>query len=162
MSEIEFLDLEDLIALTRRLGLGPVRDLGLVAAACARPQTSVFGVDAYPSLEGKAAALLHSIVRGHPLVDGNMRLGWLAVVVFLDINGRKVALDDDATFDLVIAVAEGSLEVNDIAKSLRTVPRSCAGHSTRRRPGRHFTSASAETMCTCVSAPQLRGHHAGE
>lgn len=123
MSGIEFLDLDDLVALTRRLGLGPVRDLGLVEAACARPRTSVFGVDAYPSLEGKAAALLHSIARSHPLVDGNKRLGWLAAVVFLDLNGQQVELDDDAAFDLVMAVAEGRLEVNEIAESLRTVPR---------------------------------------
>lgn len=123
MSTIEFLDLDDLVAFTRRLGIGPVRDLGLLEAACARPQTSVFGADAYPSLEGKAAALLHSIVRSHPLVDGNKRLGWLAALVFLDINGREVELDDDAAFDLVMAAAEGQLEVDDITAALRTVPR---------------------------------------
>ena len=126
MSAVEFLDLDDLVALTRRLGIGPVRDLGLLEAACARPQTSVFGADAYPSLEGKAAALLHSIVRSHPLVDGNKRLGWLAVVVFLDINGRGVELDDDAAFDLVMAAAEGQLEVDDIATALHAEPRGAA------------------------------------
>ena len=122
MSTVEFLSLEDLVAFTRRLGIGPVRDLGLLEAACARPQTSVFGADAYPSLEGKAAALLHSSVRSHPLVDGNKRLGWLAAVVFLDINGRQVELDDDAAFDLVMAAASGHLEVDEIAAALETVP----------------------------------------
>lgn len=118
MNDIDFLDLEDLLALTRRLGIGPVRDIGILEAACARPRTSVFGADAYPSLPGKAAALLHSLVRGHALVDGNKRLGWLATVVFLDINGSSIALDDDAAFELVMEVAEGRLDVEAIAALL--------------------------------------------
>lgn len=117
---VEFLDLEDLVALVRRLGAGPVRDVGLLEAACARPRTSVFGVDAYPTLAGKAAALLHSIVANHALVDGNKRLGWLAAVVFLDLNGRSVTLDDDAAFRLVMDVAEGRLDVEAISGILAT------------------------------------------
>lgn len=114
----EFLDLEDLIVLARRLGVGPVRDVGLLEAACARPRTSVLGADAYPSTEGKAAALLHSLVRGHPLVDGNKRLGWLAAVVFLDINGVAVQMADDDAFNLVMRVAEGTIDVAEIADAL--------------------------------------------
>jgi len=113
--DVEFLDLEDLVALVRRLGAGPVRDVGLLEAACARPRTSVFGADAYPTLAGKAAALLHSIVVTHALVDGNKRLGWLATVVFLDLNGRSVTLDDEAAFGLVMDVAEGRLDADGIA-----------------------------------------------
>lgn len=122
-----FLELEDLIVLTRRLGAGPVRDLGLLESACARPKTSVFGADAYPTLAGKAAALLHSIVANHPLMDGNKRLGWLAAVVFLDINGWEVALDDETAFQLVMNVAEGSLDVEAIAKTLDAARVSSAG-----------------------------------
>jgi death-on-curing protein len=113
--DVEFLDLEDLVVLVRRLGAGPVRDVGLLEAACARPRTSVFGADAYPTLAGKAAALLHSIVANHALVDGNKRLGWLATVVFLDLNGQSVTLDDEAAFRLVMDVAEGRLDVDGIA-----------------------------------------------
>ena len=113
--EVEFLDLEDLVALVRRLGAGPVRDVGLLEAACARPRASVFGADAYPTLAGKAGALLHSIVANHALVDGNKRLGWLATVVFLDLNGWSVTLDDDVAFRLVMDVAEGRLDVDRIA-----------------------------------------------
>ena len=86
---VEFLDLEDLIELAKAL-LGdppPIRDMGLLGSAAARPQTTVFGEDAYPDLVGKAAALLQSIVNNHPLVDGNKRLGWLATAVFLELNG---------------------------------------------------------------------------
>lgn len=124
MREIEYLDLEDLLALVRKLGAGPVRDLGLLDAAVARPRSSAFGADAYRSLELKAAALLHSIVRNHALVDGNKRLAWLATVVFLDLNGRAVKMDEESAFELVMDAAEGSLDVEDIAARLRgeTVP----------------------------------------
>jgi death on curing protein len=120
---VEFLELEDLVVLVRRLGAGPIRDLGLLEAACARPRASVFGADAYPTLAGKAAALLHSIVANHALVDGNKRLGWLATVVFLDLNGLEVALDDEAAFDLVMGVAKGALGVDAITTALEAALR---------------------------------------
>ena len=115
---VEFLTLADLVRLVNKLGAGPVRDIGLLGAACARPQVAVFGVGAYPGLCDKAAALLHSIVRNHALVDGNKRLGWLAVVVFLDIDGVTVDLDDDGAFGLVMEVAEGVPDVDGIAAAL--------------------------------------------
>ena len=73
----EYLDLEDLRAAAETaLGERPVvRDLGILEAAAARPRATAFGEDIYRDLERKAAALLHSIVTGHPLVDGNKRLG---------------------------------------------------------------------------------------
>jgi death on curing protein len=118
--EVEYLDLEDLVGLTRALGAGPVRDLGLLDSSCARPRSTAFGADAYPRLEDKAAALLHSLARNHALVDGNKRLAWLATVVFLDLNGRTVEIDDEDAFELVMAVAEGSLDVAEIAARLTT------------------------------------------
>lgn len=118
--EVEFLDLDDLLGLVRRLGAGPVRDIGLLDAAVARSQSSAFGADAYPTLELKAAALLHSIVRNHALVDGNKRLAWLAAVVFLDLNARPVELGDDHAFRLVMEAAQGRLDVEEIAARLRT------------------------------------------
>lgn len=116
---MEYLDLEDLLLLVRRLGAGPVRDLGLLESAAARPRTTVFGDDAYPDVRHKAAALLHSVVRSHPLVDGNKRLGWLACVVFLDLNGHETALSDDEAFDLVMHVAAADVEVTELADALR-------------------------------------------
>lgn len=118
MSQVEYLTLEDLVGLVRHLEVGPIRDLGLLDAAVARPRSSAFGADAYPSIERKAAALLHSLVRNHALVDGNKRLGWLATVVFLDINGHAVELEEDDAFDLVIDVADGRLDLEEIADRL--------------------------------------------
>jgi death on curing protein len=122
VSQPDYLDLEDLLGLTRRLKAGPVRDVGLLESACARPRATVFGSDAYPTVPLKAAALLHSLVRNHALVDGNKRLAWLAAVVFLDLNGHTVAIDDDAAFELVMAAAEGRIDVEEIAEGLAARP----------------------------------------
>lgn len=104
-----YLSLEDLIHLVDDLKVGPIRDLGLLDSAAHRPTTALFGQDAYPDLDGKAAALLESVVRNHPLVDGNKRLGWLAVVVFYGLNDVELDAPDDVAYDLVIGVASGSL-----------------------------------------------------
>lgn len=122
MSSIEYLDLEDLLGLVRSLAVGPVRDVGLLDAAAGRASSSAFGQDAYPSVALKGAALLHSIARSHPLVDGNKRLAWLATVVFLDINDHAVDLTDDEAFELVMDVAQGAAEAEKIADRLCVVP----------------------------------------
>ncbi len=122
MSEVEYLDLEDLIGLVRALGVGPVSDIGLLDSAALRPRSSTFGEDAYPSLQLKAAALLHSVARNHALVDGSKRLAWLATVVFLDLNGHAADLDDDRAFDLVMDAARAHVSVAEIASRLKVVP----------------------------------------
>lgn len=73
-----YLTLDDLLTLCLDLQIGPVRDVGLLDSAAHRPTTTLFGADAYPGLPLKAAVLMESLVRNHPLVDGNKRLGWLA------------------------------------------------------------------------------------
>ncbi len=115
-----FLSLEDLLLLVEDLGVGPVRDVGLLDSAAHRPQTSLFGEDAYPTLADKAAALLESIVRNHALIDGNKRLGWLATVVFCGLNGSTLDTSDDAAYDLVIGVATGAIPLSDSARLLRS------------------------------------------
>jgi death on curing protein len=123
VSQPDYLDLEDLLGLTRRLNAGPVHDVGLLESTCARPRATVFGSEAYPSLPLKAAALLHSLVRHHALVDGNKRLAWLAAVVFLDLNDHTVTIDDEAAFELVMAAAEGRIDVEGIAEGFAARPR---------------------------------------
>jgi death-on-curing protein len=121
---VEYLDLDDVLWLAERL-LGPdliVRDVGLLGSAVARPQTSVGGVDAYPDIWTKAAALLHSIVSNHPLVDGNKRLGWLATAVFLELNGvQATAASNDAVFELVMDTASQHIELAVLAGRLRQI-----------------------------------------
>jgi death-on-curing protein len=101
-----------------------VRDLGLLEAAVHRPRASVLGQDAYPDLLTKAAALLHSLARNHPLVDGNKRLAWLATYVFCAKNGIELDPSDDAAYELVVGVAAGEVDdVAVIADWLRSVAR---------------------------------------
>ena len=90
-----------------------VRDAGLLEGATARPQMSAFGADAYPTLNEKAAALIHSIARNHALVDGNKRLALAAGLAFLGVNGRRLTASNDEAYDFIIAIATGALD--DIA-----------------------------------------------
>ncbi|WP_193106728.1 type II toxin-antitoxin system death-on-curing family toxin [Brachybacterium sp. FME24] len=113
-----FLSTEDLLSLIDDLRVGPLRDLGLLDSAAHRPTTTLWGREAYPSLDLKAAALLESLVRNHPLVDGNKRLGWLSTVVFYGVNGIDLAAPDDDAYDLVIAVATGSIAAKEAAEVL--------------------------------------------
>lgn len=90
-----------------------VRDFGLLSAAVARPRASAFGEEAYPDPWVKAAALLHSLTRNHPFVDGNKRAGWNAAWTFVEANaiGRLAAdFDVHAAEQLVLDVATGVLE----------------------------------------------------
>lgn len=118
----EHLDLDDLlVAAEAALGAPPkTRDVGILEAAVARTRASVYGEDAYPDLHAKAAALLHSIVTGHALIDGNKRLGWVSVRLFYRLNGSDLRMSANDAFNLVASIADGSLrDVPDIADRLR-------------------------------------------
>jgi death-on-curing protein len=120
----QYLELDDLVRMIAVARLDPIRDAGLLESALARPQTTLMGAEAYPRLDHKAAALLHSLVKNHALFDGNKRLGWLAAVVFIGFNGHRVQLSQTEAFDLTWAVADGSLsEIPDIAARLPLVER---------------------------------------
>ena len=121
-----FLDLEDVLHVARRtLGDVEIRDIGLLDSASARPRSTAFGEDAYPSIHAKAAALLHSIARNHPLVDGNKRLALAATIAFYGLNRFRLTMSNDEAYELVMAVAAGELDdVELIAGRLeaRTAP----------------------------------------
>lgn len=119
---IEYLDLDDLLDIALEAGGADaaVRDYGLLESALARPRATVFGQDAYPDLHLKAAALLHSLVRNHALVDGNKRTAWTACRTFLAINDQWISAPEDDRFEFVIQVATGELpDLDTIAEQLR-------------------------------------------
>lgn len=116
-----YLTLPELLHVARRvLGAEPaVRDIGLLESALARPQATAFGADAYPDLNAKAAALLHSLARNHALVDGNKRLALAGVIAFYGVNGLRLTLTNDEAYGLTMAVADGTLDdVGEIAGRL--------------------------------------------
>jgi death-on-curing protein len=121
-----FLELEDLLYIAKRvLEAEPeVRDHGLLEAALARPRATAFGKDAYPTLDEKAAALVHSLARNHALVDGNKRLSLGALIAFYGMNGQRLTFTNDEAFDFIVAVATGELgDVGEISGVLRTKTR---------------------------------------
>lgn len=116
-----YLTLDDLLHVAERTlrSEAPVRDHGLLQSALARPQAPAFAGDAHPSLEEKAAALLHSLARDHALVDGNKRLALAATIAFLGINGVRLTLANDEAYELVMAVAAGRLdEIPELADQM--------------------------------------------
>ncbi|MCC2307695.1 type II toxin-antitoxin system death-on-curing family toxin [Cellulomonas chengniuliangii] len=117
-----FLTAEELVRIAERVvpaGV-TVRDIGLLESAAVRPQTSAGDRDAYPDLVTKAAALLHSLARNHPLLDGNKRLALAGTIVFLGVNGARMTATNDEAYDLVMQVAAGTLDdVTVIANRLR-------------------------------------------
>jgi death-on-curing protein len=112
---------DDLMMVAARV-MGPrplVRDHGLVEAAAFPPQASVFGADACSTLWDKAAAMMESLARNHPLVDGNRRLALAGTVVFLGMNGFRLTMNNDEAYDFTIAVASGDFEsIEGIAQVL--------------------------------------------
>lgn len=107
----------------RREGIGPVRDLGLLSSALARPQTTVLGQDAYADLPTKSGAMLHSLCANHALVDGNKRLAAIITLVFLGLNGARSTLDNDGLFTLIMDVAAGrERDPATIGRRLRVGP----------------------------------------
>lgn len=116
---VDCLTVEDLLEIAAGvLDDVAVRDRGLLASAAGRPQTTVLGEDAYPTIADKAAALMHSIARNHALVDGNRRLAWAATRVFCLLNGRDIGLTVDGAEVLVLGEATGDIEAAEIAVTI--------------------------------------------
>lgn len=100
-----------------------VRDYGLLESAAHRPRSSSFGVEHYPGLFDKAAALMHSLARNHVFVDGNKRAAWNCTATFLEVNGAPLVepVDEDRAEGFVLDVATGQLDdVEAVAVVLRT------------------------------------------
>ena len=111
----------DLLSVGQRVlgGEKPVRDAGLLESALARPRASALGTDAYPTLAEKAAALTHSFVRHHGLIDSNKRLGLAALIAFLGVNGRRLTCSNDDAYAFTINIASGHPnDVSDIAHQI--------------------------------------------
>lgn len=101
-------------------GKQKVRDMDLLEAAAGRPMQTVFGEDAYPTLEEKAAALLHSIARNHPFADGNKRTATVAAIFMLRVNGLHVHWQAEAALEQILLIAEGKRTPAEFAAWLPT------------------------------------------
>lgn len=121
----DYLTLDDVLAAAEAHRGHPaeVGDYGLLASATARPQTTVFGEDAYPTVHEKAAALLQSLATNHALIDGNKRTAFVATALFYELNGYRLpAAAEDELFMLVMAVATRTIgSVSETARQLESL-----------------------------------------
>jgi len=92
-----------------------LRDRSILESAVFRPQSSFGGLDLYPDLFTKAAVLCHSLILNHPFVDANKRAAYETLRVFLQINGRDISAKDGDKFDMLLAVSEKKMTVDQIA-----------------------------------------------
>jgi death-on-curing protein len=109
-----YLDLEVFVRQCERQGF-VVRDLGLIQSAISRPETSLFGEPAYPSIDLKGAALMESLARNHPFFDGNKRSAWFGLNYFLELNGWEIVATENDAFDYILGVATGKLALPESA-----------------------------------------------
>ena len=117
---VEYLTLEEVLLLHARLiqrtgGSGGVRDMGLLDSALARPRATFGGEDLYPSLWHKAAALMHSLIKNHPFVDGNKRTALTATGLFLEVNGYTLTASNEQVLDFAKRAAVGKGDIKSIA-----------------------------------------------
>ena len=101
------------------IGQDLLADFGLLEGAVLRPQQTAFGSDAYPDIHTKAAAMLQSLIRNHPFIDGNKRTAVLSMIVFYNLNGHALEIDQGQLVALAIDVAEGQIDVEAIAGILK-------------------------------------------
>ena len=119
-----FLGLDEVIEIHRDQierygGRAGVRDIGLLQSAIAMPQASHGGQYLHADLFEMAAAYLFHIVQNHPFVDGNKRVGIVAALVFLALNGVELRVSNEGLFQTVVAVAQGKFGKGTIAEFLR-------------------------------------------
>jgi len=115
----EVLALHD-IQLDRFGGLQGIRDVGLLESALAMPSAGFGEHYAHKDVFEMAAAYLFHVVKNHPFIDGNKRVGFHAAHVFLQLNGYVLEMSPGDAYDLVIATAEGRATKDDIAAAFRT------------------------------------------
>ena len=116
---MRYISLAEALELHRRVvdlagGASALRDIGALQSALAQARVTFDGVDLYPTLEEKAAALMLSLIANHPFVDGNKRLGHAAVETFLMLNGLEFDASVDESERMVIAIASGAASRDEI------------------------------------------------
>ena len=97
-----------------------IRDEGYLQSAIDRPFSTFGGEELYPTPFQKAAAILESILKNHPFVDGNKRTGLLACNAILLLNGWELDADSEAAYDFTIQVASSHMEFENIVSWIET------------------------------------------
>lgn len=104
------------ILIERFGGSNGVRDLELLDSSISRPFNTFGQQDLYPTIIDKAAAIIESIVRNHPFVDGNKRTGYALMRLLLLSNDIDIIASEDEKYDFVISIASGELTFEQIKR----------------------------------------------
>jgi len=121
---MKYLSPEQILFIHARLiaetgGSHGVRDLGGLQSALARPQSSFDNQDLYPDVFHKAAALMDSLIRNHPFLDGNKRTGVATAGIFLRINGYQLTASNASMVAIVMQIAQSQTDIAEIATWLQ-------------------------------------------
>lgn len=124
MTETVYLSVEQVLFIYDQVieetgGAFGVRDIGALRAAVERPKAGFAGVDAYPDLFAKAAALLESLCNNHPFLDGNKRVAYVAAGLFLELNGYELIAARRAAEPFMLRVAQGQMSLQQLRAWLR-------------------------------------------
>lgn len=124
MAEFTFLSLSEVLEIhqdqiIRYGGSLGVRDLELLKSAIGMPTVTYGGEYLHTDIFEMAAAYLFHIVKNHPFIDGNKRVGAVASLVFLSLNGYDFTASQDKFAEFVLAVAKGDLDKTDVAVFVR-------------------------------------------
>ena len=95
-------------------GSSGLRDEGILDSALNAPFQTFSGEDVYPSLQQKAARLCFGLVKNHPFVDGNKRIGAHVMLVFLALNGIELQHSQTELSDVILQLAAGEIEATDL------------------------------------------------
>ncbi|MDO4549388.1 MAG: type II toxin-antitoxin system death-on-curing family toxin [Clostridia bacterium] len=120
LSKAQVIALHDML-IRETGGTGGLRDEGLLESALYSPFQTFDGQYVYPSIEMKAARLAFSLVKNHPFVDGNKRIGILVMLTFLELNGIELRCDNDTLIDIGIKLAEGSLSDRELFRWIQSM-----------------------------------------
>jgi death-on-curing protein len=121
---MRYLTLKEALELHRRIieqsgGSTGMRDIGLLESALAQPLMTFGGEDLYPTLVEKAAALCFSLVKNHPFIDGNKRVGHAVMETFLILNGHEMSAGVQEQEEVILSLAAGELSRDDFNDWLR-------------------------------------------
>jgi death-on-curing protein len=120
---VRYLTVGEVLEIYRRVmqqsgGLVGIRDLGGLESAIAQPRMTFGGLELYPTLIEKAAALGFSLIQNHPFLDGNKRTGHASMEVFLVLNGHQIRASVEEQVEIILQVAEGMVSRERFAEWL--------------------------------------------
>lgn len=93
-----------------------VRDEGLLDSALAAPMQTFGGQDLYETDLEKIVQLAFGLIRNHPFADGNKRIGALALLVLLEVNGYELKADNEEFYEAIYGVASGEMERDEFGE----------------------------------------------